>query len=623
MKVMARGRASGQPVRRSVFRQLLLRVGATGWKAKAVLAALAAIEWICGLAFVRQASSMSGDTRPAVIIISVDTLRADHLGIYGYRHNATPNIDSFADHGTLFTHIDSQIPLTLPSHTSLFTSTYPFQNHVTENAEIVPANVVTLASALHQNGYQTGAFVGSALLARRYGLSQGFDVYDSPFGGQREERISPYNVSVRRDGALVTRAALRWLETKRGRPVFAFVHLFDLHTPYAVRQYSGSRLIPNVAGYDAEVSYVDELAGHFKEALVRSGWWQRSVVILLSDHGESLGDHGETGHGYFVYESTLHVPLIMHWPEGAGSYPAHVEEPAGLIDVAPTLLGFLHIPVPRSFVGVNLLDPAHAPPHPVWSESTYAHDAFHWAVLRRLRVLNLVYIDAPRAELYDLGSDPAERHDVLASHMRQAHSLKDQLTALQSRYSNRLPNATADSSQQSTATLRSLGYLSGTKAGASGTSGPDPKDRLGEYQAYEKALTALYGNEVGTAAPRFLQILSKDPDNTLARYYLGETYARLGHYDDAIRQWRTAVSRDHTYEPALVAIGELLLVEKQPDKAREAFAEAVAVSPSDGEALYKLSTTERELGMREQAQTHLEEACRLEPSGLDGCEAMH
>lgn len=550
------------------------------------------------------------ETHPPVILISIDTLRADHLGIYGYRSNPTPHIDSFGEHGTVFTQIDSQIPLTLPSHTCLFTSTYPFQNGVEENAEIVPPNLLTLASVLREHGYETGAFIGSTLLSKRYGLDRGFDTYDSPFRPQGEQMVNPYSMSVRRDGALVTRSALSWLADKQGRPVFAFLHLFDLHTPYAVRQFSAMRLVPNQPGYDAEIRYVDQVLGHLKDALTRSGWWSRAVVIVLSDHGESLGDHGETSHGYFAYESTLHVPLIIHWPASSGNHPERVDEPAGLMDVAPTLLGFLHIAAPASFVGRDLLDGSRRVQRPVYSETMYAHDAFHWAALRRLRVLNREYIDAPRPELYDLGSDPAERSNIAQAHAQEAQSFRAQLRSLLAQYSAQHREAVADKSSESQAALRSLGYLAGG-APARSNAGLDPKDGLAEYQAYERALTALYSDETNVAARRFRDLLTKFPENTLARYYLGETYVKLGRWESALQEWRAAIAHDHTYEPAAVAMGDLYLLLGSPLKARDAFEAATTLSPGDYDAHFKLGAAEEQLGQLQEAKRHIETACKL------------
>jgi membrane-anchored protein YejM (alkaline phosphatase superfamily) len=233
-----------------------------------------------------------------VILISIDALRADHLRAYGYGRIRTPNIDSFREHGTLFTSINSQIPLTLPSHTSLFTSTYPFANGVEENAQQVRPNTVTLASVLRSHGYKTAAFVGGVILDQRTGIGQGFDLYDSPFHIPEGWVENPYSTRVRRDGALVVRAARQWLDANQGQPVFAFLHLFDLHTPYSAA--AGGGMVPRTAGYDSELQHVDQLVGRFRQALVAGGWWDQALVVLLSDYGESLGEHGESSHGYFI-----------------------------------------------------------------------------------------------------------------------------------------------------------------------------------------------------------------------------------------------------------------------------------------------------------------------------------
>ncbi|MGB7760956.1 MAG: sulfatase, partial [Bryobacteraceae bacterium] len=297
--------------------------------------------------------SASAAERTPVMLISIDTLRADHLSAYGYTKTRTPNIDFFGDKGAIYLRIESQIPLTQPSHASLMTSTYPFENRVEENSESVPSGAVTLASVLHAHGYRTAAFIGSIMLDRRYGLDKGFDLYDSPFETAAGEMPNPYSARVRRDAALVTRAARQWIGENRGEPVFAFLHLYDLHTPYTLPQVAG--LTFSVAGYDAELEHVDQVLGRLREALQRDGFWDKALVILLADHGESLGDHGETSHGYFIYESTMHVPLMIHWPAGASKCPERVTEAGGLIDVAPTILDFLHIAAPPSFEGVSLL----------------------------------------------------------------------------------------------------------------------------------------------------------------------------------------------------------------------------------------------------------------------------
>jgi arylsulfatase A-like enzyme len=485
-----------------------------------------------------------------VILISIDTLRADHLSSYGYQKIKTPNIDSFA--GTLFTDANSQIPLTLPSHTSLFTSTYPFENGIEENAETVPAGAVTLASILRSHGYKTAAFVGSNILDRSRGLDQGFDDYDSPFGASR----------VRRDGALVLRAANAWLAAHRNQPVFVFIHLFDLHSPYKLKPAQDSNE-PETAGYDAELEYIDQLLGRFRQALIENGWWKKSLVILLSDHGESLGDHGELSHGYFIYESTLHVPLIIHWPEGFPKLPDRVTEPAGLIDVAPTILDALHLPAPPSFDGISLL---HNAPHAIYSESVYARDSFNWAALRSVRVANWKYIEAPHPELYDLTKDPHEQSNLIRTNPSQAAALRPELSRLMASHPRPQNPPSRDTSAATKKALGSLGYLAG--GARKPASNVDPKDRLAEYQMFDRALDAMYSQRLDAAIKGFREILILDKNNVPARDTLGEAYMRAGKPSDAVREWAAALATDPQYAPAAQALGEYYISIKDWSKAR-------------------------------------------------------
>lgn len=512
---------------------------------------------------------------PPVILISIDTLRADHLSAYGYRTIRTPNIDSFAQHGTLFTGIDSQIPLTLPSHTSLFTSTYPFQNQIEENAERVPAGAITLASVLRNNGYKTAAFIGCVFLEREMGLDQGFDVFDSPFNFQAFSAISgsmffagtpqnPYTVRDRRDGALVVGAATRWLNANRDQPVFLFLHLFDLHKPY------------KQPGYDAGIEYVDHLLGAFKQTLIKTGLWDRSLVVLLSDHGESLGDHGEYTHGYFIYRSTLWVPLMIHWPSNAPNQPPKSTQPAGLIDVAPTILDFLHLPAPPSFEGKSLLSNE---PREVYAESLHTHDAFGWAPLRSLRAGPYKYIQAPRPELYNLQTDPHEQHNLYATNSAKAIELKEDLAKLLARHAPKRPSTPTEISPQTRALLGSLGYLAGGPRPAIETQGPDPKDRLPEFQLYDKALDYISAGRLDEAIATLQRLLARDPHNTLARRDLGVSYVAKGNYREAL----------------------------------PCFEQVLAVAPGDYVANFELGLTDQHLGLLKEAMEHLQAACKTAP----------
>jgi len=242
----------------------------------------------------------------------------------------------------------------------------PVENRVEANAESVPSGSVTLASVLRANGYKTAAFIGSFILDRIYGLDKGFDVYDSPFETAPGATPNPYSARVRRDAALVTRAARQWIDRNHGEPFFVFLHLYDLHTPYMLPQVAGPT--PSVAGYDTELEYVDQTLGRLRQALVTDGVWDRSLVILLADHGEGLGDHGETSHGYFIYESTMHVPLIVHWP--AALHSTRARGRVRRIDRCGANHSRLAAhPGPASFAGVSLL-PVAAGTRPMAKAST-------------------------------------------------------------------------------------------------------------------------------------------------------------------------------------------------------------------------------------------------------------
>jgi choline-sulfatase len=571
---------------------------------------------VAALGLPPQAAAQVTAQQTPVILISIDTLRADHLSAYGYRPIHTPNIDSFAlpaggqaggqagdqagdqavnraaGHGTLFANAESQIPLTLPSHLSLFTSTYPFANQIEENAERVPDGVVTLASVLRSRGYHTAGFVGCVFLERQIGIGQGFDVYDSPFNFPvlsplsgsmlAGTRLNQYTVRDRRDGALVTAAASRWLAAHRGEPVFVFVHLFDMHKPYHVP--ASFRAKQPLLGYDAELEYVDHLMGSFQQALKDQGWWDRSLVVLLADHGESLGEHGEDSHGTFIYQSTLQVPLMIHWPAGAPDQPGSVGLPVALIDVAPTVLDFLHVPPPPSFAGRSLMDQAGAgrpgfDSHPVYAESLHTHDAFGWAPLRSLRDGDFKYIEAPTPELYNLRDDPHEQRNLARAAPARALALKGQLAQLLARYPPAGPASAQPVSSAAQAQLKSLGYLAPGSRPVLSSDGPNPKDRMAEFRLYERSQAALYQGRTAEAIGMLLQVLARDPNNTLARRDLGGCYVEQ-------RMWA---------------------------QARAAFEKVLERAPEDYVTHFELGLAEEHLGLLKDARAHLETACRIAP----------
>ena len=305
-----------------------------------------------------------------------------------------------------------------------------------------------------------------------------------------------------------------------------------------------------------------------------------------------MGDHGELSHGYFVYQSTLHVPLIVHWPESAPPYAERVSQPAGLIDVAPTILDTLHLPAPPSFDGASLLKPA---AHAVYGESVYARDSFHWAALGSLRMGRWNYIQAPHPELFDLEKDPREQSNMVSVNSAEAAMLRSELARLMARHARTGPAAAPDTSTETRTALQSLGYLSGSRR-AGTDQGPDPKDRLAEYQMFDNALDAMYSQQLEDAIRGFQRVLKLDRDNLSARGTLGEAYLRAGRADEAVREWTAALASDRKYAPAAQALGELYIGRQDWAKARQYLQQALAAAPGDRTLQYELGVVERNAG---------------------------
>jgi arylsulfatase A-like enzyme/Tfp pilus assembly protein PilF len=533
----------------------------------------------------------------SVVLISVDTLRADHLGCYGYGRIRTPQIDGLARGGTLFSKVGSPAPITLPSHTSLLSSTYPFAHGVEENGQHVPAGIATLATVLKANGYRTAAFIGGYVLDARFGLNRGFDVYDSPFHLRPDPGEEP--PEVKRPGEAVLSAASQWLKRESGHPFFAFIHLYDVHQPYA----RGS--------YDAGIAYVDEALAHFRQSLAAQSLLENTLIVLTSDHGESLGEHGEETHGYFIYESTLRVPLIFHWPAGGARYPARVDEPASLIDVAPSILDFLAISPPPQFRGrslLRLLRPHPPDTEPVYGESMYARDHLGCSPLRSIRAGRYKYIDAPKPELYDLATDSNEMQNRYEQNRSQALDLR---ARLQSLYHGERRPAETTVNPEVLSRLRSLGYLAGGPSRA--VSGADPKDRLREYERYGRAIRLANTGHLPEAIREFQRVLEEDGQNILARFYLSVCHYRSGRLDEAVKALDDTLTSAPDYPPAQELLGTIWLLKKDYVRARQQFARLAAVAPDSYGAHYNLAILAMREGRKEEAGQELRAAARADP----------
>lgn len=488
---------------------------------------------------------------PNVLLITIDTLRADHVGAYGASGVATPTLDRLAARGVLFPRAFSAVPVTLASHATLLTGRNPPNHGVRGNSFYrLSDQTLTLATMLKRLGYDTAAVVGAAVLDHRFGLNQGFDVYDDETGHSGNTLIAE------RDASAVVSRAVAWLnQAERRLPFFLWVHLFDPHHPYEPPEPFRSRFA--ASPYDGEIAYADEQIGRLLDALAGAGWLEDTIVVATSDHGESLGEHGEATHGVLLYDSTLRVPLIVagsgvHRGDGASL------EPVGLVDVVPTVLARVGAPERRDLDGRDMLG---GDPH---SRSLYAEtylplDFYNWSPMRALRADGLKFIEAPEPELYDLTRDPAETHNLVDAQVARAHGMAAELSRMGARSSSASgtrPPVDAELADR----LRSLGYAAGTAApaetGPTGAGRPNPKSRLPLIAVLDRALAFVRVGRREEALASLRVVLAEDPGNYLAARTLGDVLFDLGRDNESIEAYRRALAngRDAGYYHYRIAL---------------------------------------------------------------------
>lgn len=454
-----------------------------------------------------------------VLLVSIDTARRDHFGFHGGRAR-TPNLDRLASKGVVFERAHATTPVTLPSHTSLFTGLYPPRHGVRDNARFrLGPEADTLAEHFGAAGFRTAAFVSAFVLDAQFGLAQGFEVYDDRFqsglGGMpgREERAA----------TATTEMALRWLNARGDGKWFVFLHYFDPHHPYEAPK---QHLPDGVHPYDAELAYVDTELGRVLDHLSTRRLLERTLVVVTADHGESLGEHGEATHGIFVYESTLAIPLMFHGPGLAAG--TRVATPVSLVDVAPTLVQLVGLAPLGETHGRSLSRELHGeglaaveavpPPRALYAEAYTNSYTFGWSPLAALIQGDQKYILAPRPELYDLGADPRETQDLTMTSPEVATALRAELE----RWYGELAGAAASKlgidvqlTDEERARLGALGYASsGGIARATGI-GRDPKDALVEFELMQRAGAAHDAGRLEEALALYERILAQNPRNAL------------------------------------------------------------------------------------------------------------
>lgn len=505
-------------------------------------------------------------TATHVVLITIDTLRADRLGVYGYGKARTPHLDALGAAGLLATRAYATAPVTLPSHASILTGRYPPAHGARHNGVALPDGAVTLATVFKAAGFATGAFVSAFPLERRFGLAAGFDVY-----GDRWARAPDGRPTDERAGQLTVDEALAWRRSTGDARTFLWVHLFEPHTPYGDAR-TGRAVSDR---YDDEIAEADRQVGRLLDGLGPAR--AETLVVVTADHGEAFGEHGEIGHSVFVYDTTLQVPLIV---QGPGAAQALWREPVSLVDIAPTVLALTGVQTSAPLDGEALsLDrrpgPPAAPPRQLYAETMAPYEDFGWSPLRSVRAGATKYILAPTPELYDTAADALEATNLIANHQAEAARLR---AAVATFAASPTPAAASALTPDARRRLQSLGYLGGSGPRA-GEPLADPKDRR-ELAARLAEVTSgeLSGPALETALTR---ILADDPRNPQAALRLG--YARVARGDcrGALPQFRTAIAAGMPTADAHLGLAGCLAGMQRLAEAARVLEDAAAVEPGN------------------------------------------
>jgi arylsulfatase A-like enzyme/Flp pilus assembly protein TadD len=538
---------------------------------------MGAVRWLLFIIFVSACATAATSKIPAskakppnIILITLDTTRADRMGFLGSTRGLTPNLDALAKQSVVFTRAYSQFPLTPPSHATILSGTYPQFHRVNDMQMPLPEDVPYTPAILRAHGYKTAAFLGSIVLEPHPpyapGFDRGFDTYDAGFhdDGLGEDRFA----TVQRHGTEVVAHALAWLKKHPNGPFFVWVHLYDAHDPYDPpepykKQYAAEP-------YDGGIAYEDAVVGKLLRELKLRGLYDGTVMAVMADHGESLGAHGEDTHGVFLYDETIHVPLLIKLPHStvAGK---KIENRVELVDVAPTLLQEVGIASPPEMQGESLLSLMKAPTaegkagdawhdRPAYSQSEYPHREFGWSALRALRTEKYLYVQAPRRELYDAAADPKAEHNLAGSSTAVTDTLASQLETLRRKTTSdkKAPTVVLDPAAQEK--LGALGYMASSGSSEDGNSdqGPDPKDHIEISNMSHRADLLQQNMQADESIALLEQIIAKNPT---AGFYtkLATWLMRKPDYEKAVPALQKALEMDPNADGSLFMLGKCLI----------------------------------------------------------------
>ena len=549
-----------------------------------------------------------------LLVVTLDTTRADRFGTYGFNRGVTPRMDRLAEESVVFEHATAAVPLTFPSHTTIFTGDYPTRHGIRDNGGFfLDASATTMAEVLKGAGYATGGFIGAWVLESRWGLAQGFDKYSDQFD------LSKYKVislgTVQKSGEEVVNDAISWLDTVKTRKFFGWVHLYDAHTPYEPPEPFASQF-PNQP-YLGEMAYTDAQVGRLLDWLKTNGLDKNTVVIVTADHGESLGDHGEATHAYFVYDSTMHVPLIVKTPWNDTGRNASMVSSA---DIFPTVLDLLGLPKLKNPIdGVSLAqgiaDPAARVGGTAYAETYFPRYHFGWQHLRSLRNSEYTYIDAPEPELYDRRTDPGETSNIYKAYSARAEELRLAIETLAKADQGKIPERQSldpDTLQR----LAALGYVGNVIDVNPNAVLPDPKVKLPLFQKMNRAKDLAQDDNVEGAAALLKSVVTEDPNIMDAHLTLGNWLVRLKRGEEAIESFRRALALKPDDDIALGNLARLFLSRGRKNDAEDAlrvFETALSRNPKNPQAWFQLAVLSMDVGDADKAKHSFVRAAEENP----------
>ncbi len=561
---------------------------------------------------------------PDVFLITIDTLRADHVHCYGDASAETPALDHLAADGILFTNAFTPSPITNASHATILTGLLPSAHGVTNFGVALDPTHPTIAALLKDRSYQTAAFIGAVVLDSKTlapGFNRGFDFYDNfpPPNSAATKNPSRWN-RVERRGKEVEQHAEKWLNTHRTGQRFVWVHLYDPHDPYDPPPPFSEKFRDHL--YDGEIAYADSALADFLAYLKKNNWYDNALILVVGDHGEGLGEHGEETHGIFLYDSTTHVPLIVKLPQQKNSNQKVLVQ-TSTTDIVPTILDVLNLPEARQSDGQSLLPYLQQNPPNVtrtaFAETDYPL-SFGWAALRSARTDNLKYIEAPRPEFYDLQADPHELHDLYKPWNADVQNLRQQLAAQRATHPPRdAAKSAATVGTGTTQELEALGYLGPADVGSHSSAAepsflPDPKDKIAEQNLLHTAMLATDDNRTADARAALEKLLQFEPTSYAGLLQLAQLELHTENFSQAAQYFQRAAAQRPNDAHLAFEEGAALNKSGNLKEAEKALQDSLKLNPNQPAARTTLADVYFKTQQFAAAQDQLEAALLIQPT---------